>query len=241
MSERRGGSRWRDLPYRVPLFTERETLRCPPQSFSGHSCPDGPDAPDTAAALREVSAFLLVPTRALPTVRAPTPPSLFAPACGFAEASVPCSASRPLPRPLALPRRCAPKGCVCAHNFDIAMREERDAPPRGGRRRRVCAWRTNGATAEQTRGGAVDLSAWRRPRPPSLFFMRTYIYPPCAHAHPTPPRSPLHRSLSLSPHCSLSAGWGSAEERLPARLVVLAQLPVAVMPHAVLPFSSHGY
>lgn len=103
--------------------------------------------------------------------------------------------------PSSLPRRCAPKGCVCAHTFDIAMREERDAPPRGEAAPAcVCVAneRSNGGTNAGGCGRSVGVASASAP---SLFCMRTY--PPCAHAHPTP-RSPLHRSLSLSPHCSLS-------------------------------------
>ena len=135
MSERRGGSRWRDLPYRVPLFTERETLRCPPQSFSGHSCPDGPDAPDGRRAARSVRLSSRANSGA-PNSACTQPPSLsplrvVLPPCHALRAGL-CHALS------SLPIGCAPKGCVCAHTFDIAMREEREMRLQGEGGAGVC-------------------------------------------------------------------------------------------------------
>lgn len=161
--------------------------------------PRRPRQPRRPPRCAEVAAFFLVPTRALPTVRAPNPPSLFAPACGFGEAPVPCSASRPLPRPLLCPGGVRPRA-VCAHTLTspCAVREMRLQGEGGaGVYMCVCGERSNGGTNAGARSiclGVASASA------PSLFCMRTY--PPCAHAHPTP-RSPLHRSLPPSPLLSL--------------------------------------
>ena len=111
---------------------------------------------------------------------------------------VPCSA-RGLATPSSLPRRCAPKGCVCVRaHLDIAMRGERDAPPRrgGGAGVCVCVWRTE--QRQEKRGGAVDLSAWCRPRLLLSFARAHILHAPTRTPTPRPPRSPLHYSLSLS-------------------------------------------
>ena len=101
--------------------------------------------------------------------------------------------------PSSLPRRCAPKGCVRTH-LDIAMRGERDAPPRGGRRRRVHVrvWRTE--QRRNKRGGAVDLSR-RGVGLGSLSFLHAHISsmrPRPPHPSLTSPPLSLPTALSLS-------------------------------------------